>query len=245
VAEVKTNLRSFTERRIPYQQIFGPALAGVGHVLSKHFRKIYIAASEPYSHLIPDGSHPLMDPLWNTEALEFVHDGCEADRMAKVALLATSEVALQALRVCWKNTDGAYNCGRCEKCQRTMIQLHAAGALERCATFTVPLDLRRVARMPIPGLSSRIFAEDNLRYLESRPEFRRLSKALRKALKRSRWENPLREAVAKRKRQWRENSPRFYKLIVRITHMVKSPPASPPSARRNWKNNMDNEAGDQ
>jgi hypothetical protein len=244
VAEVKTNLRSFTERRIHLLYNNGAALAGIGHALSEHFRKIYIAATHTYSDLIPMGSHPILDPLWRSEALEFVHDGCEADRMEKVELISRNEIVLQTLRVCWKNTDGAYNCGKCEKCLRTMIELSAVGALERCATFTTPIDLRLVARRPIHHMNTRRFVEGNLRSLESRPEFRRLSKALRQALKRSRWEAPLHQASVRRKRQWRENSPRIYKMIARIIHMVAPPPPRATSTRQYWKDNSDNEPGD-
>ena len=39
-----------------------------------------------YAHLGPLGSHPLLDPLWSSEDVELVHDGCEATRLDKLAL---------------------------------------------------------------------------------------------------------------------------------------------------------------
>ena len=75
--------------------------------------------------------------------------------------------------------------------------------------------------MPIPNLSTRHFAENNLRVLETHPEYHRLSSAIRHALIRSRWENPLKEAAEHQKRQLRENHPHFYKIIKRFTSMIK------------------------
>ena len=75
------------------------------------------------------GSHPALDPLWSTETLEFVHDGCEATRIEKVALIAEPDVALKFLRVCGEDHNGAYNCGWCEKCIRTKINFISLGRL--------------------------------------------------------------------------------------------------------------------
>ena len=227
--EVKTNLRAFTNRHIEWSNVLGSALASVGLALSDHFRKIYIASAHTYVDMIPSGTHPLLDSLWSTEGLDFVHDGCEATRMAKVQLLSGYDIALQTLRVCWKNPDGVYNCGKCEKCLRTMIELQAAGVLERCPTFDIPLDLRRVARMPIRDENARHFAEENLHALEVQPKHRELVSALRHALARSRWETPLKKALAQRKRQGRENHPRLYNMAKHLYFMLKSRTKPPPS----------------
>jgi len=119
----------------------------VALLLSDQMRTVYVAASHSYRDLLPLGSHPILDPLWSTETMEIVHDGCEATRPEKVARLATCDLALKTLRVCWENRDGAYNCGKCRKCLSTMVNLHLVGALSRCATFARPLDLRAVSRI--------------------------------------------------------------------------------------------------
>jgi hypothetical protein len=51
------------------------------------------------------------------------------------ALQGEDNLASELLRVCWRNPDGTYNCGRCEKCVRTMVQLLAADALRQCSVF--------------------------------------------------------------------------------------------------------------
>ena len=130
-------------------------------LLQSQLRRVFVPASDSYGTLWSRGSHPLLDPLWGTEMLEIVHDGCEADRPQKMAVVARSDVALQNLRVCNKQ-HATYNCGDCEKCVRTMVDLRLVDALDRCPTFPDVLDLRRVARMKVPH-HVRAFSQENLR----------------------------------------------------------------------------------
>jgi hypothetical protein len=187
--EVETNLHEFTKRFIDWGlQGFGSGLASVAILLSSHLKKIYIPSSESYAHLEPCGSHPMLDPLWGTERLEIVHDGCEATRVEKAQRVAQSELALTHLRVCYQNLDeirGQYgerpekwNCGRCEKCVRTMINLHIADALELCPTFRNPLSYELV-RQTDPKYDLAFFhMEENLRHLREKEGDTELTRAL-------------------------------------------------------------------
>ena len=116
---------------------------------------VMIPAAQTYADLYPGGTHPLMDPLWSTESVRILNDGAEATRIAKVARIAQSDTALGHLRVCWENRQGRYNCGRCEKCIRTMINLKIAGVLDRCTTFDRPLDYRDIARITLKSPAQR------------------------------------------------------------------------------------------
>jgi hypothetical protein len=49
---------------------------------------------------------------------------------------------MAALRVCLQDLDSGLNCGRCEKCLRTMIALKALGCLDDCPTLPHEIDLR-------------------------------------------------------------------------------------------------------
>jgi hypothetical protein len=111
---------------------FGATLAAVAHALAPNHGKMYIASSDSYADLRPCGSHPLLDPLWSTEAVQIVHDTGQT-RLEKLRSLAQCPEALARLRVCWENL-ADYNCGLCEKCIRTMLGLRAIG-IERCAAF--------------------------------------------------------------------------------------------------------------
>lgn len=161
--EVETNVRSFSDEFALWSEEYhGSALASVALMLSPQFGRFYIPASFPPRYSAPWGSHKDVDPLWGSEAVEIVHDGAEASRVDKARFIGDSEVAMRFLRVCWENRNGNYNCGRCEKCVRTMVNLSVVGALQRSMTLPHKLDLSLISRMPIPDECARIFIEDNL-----------------------------------------------------------------------------------
>ena len=191
VIVVESNHRSFLLsyfRRHWETLAHGVGLISVGHLLSPFFKRIYIPASHTYADLVPLAEHPILDPLWSTEALEFVHDGCEANRIDKVTLLSKFDTALERLRVCFfPKSNGAYNCGQCEKCLRTMINLHAVGALDRCTAFDTPLSIREVSKLIVSDDSIRAYVKENLKALENRRGDQKLYKTLRKILNRSPW----------------------------------------------------------
>jgi hypothetical protein len=66
--------------------------------------------------------------------MKIKHDGISLSRLSKARLLADCDIALWNIRVCGKNWPGM-NCGVCEKCVRTMLELMAAGVLDKTATF--------------------------------------------------------------------------------------------------------------
>ena len=134
----------------------GAALAAVAYALAPVHRKIFIASSYAYADLHPWGSHPLLDPLWSTEALEFVHDGGER-RIDKLRALIDYPEALAHLRVCWENTD-ENNCCHCEKCVRTMLALRALG-VESSPAFAGFLTPDLVSSQPLNSDSARFWRE--------------------------------------------------------------------------------------
>jgi hypothetical protein len=181
VIEVETSAKSFLNAYVPWANLsHGAGLASVGLVLSRLFGKIFIAGGTFQADLIPWGTHPELDPLWSTEATQFVHDGREATRVEKMEVVAQSETALQFLRVCNEPTPGGHNCGRCEKCLRTMISLHGLGALDRCRVFDEKLEVARVRKLIIPPDDEHVlmFYRQNARLLEDKPDDRPLYAAV-------------------------------------------------------------------
>lgn len=82
------------------------------------FETMLVPASQPAVDLYPDGSSPVIDPLYTSEATRIIYEG-PAIRYRKMRYLADYPEALALLRVCWQ--DRGYNCGECEKCLRTML----------------------------------------------------------------------------------------------------------------------------
>lgn len=136
---VSTNIRRVGVRLADWPMLHGAALASVALALGGLFRRVSIAASTTYDKLYPWGSHPVLDPLWSSTTLTVVHDGCEMNTIDKTDIVAASSVALETLRPCAGYGRG-YNCGRCEKCLRTMLDLLRLDALERCPTLPDTID---------------------------------------------------------------------------------------------------------
>jgi hypothetical protein len=153
VTNAREHIDQYTWGRYPPGDLWGRCahgglLASIGLSLGRDFSMIIVPASYSYAQLFPWGSHPLLEPLWSTEALEVAHDGCECARTQKIARqIARSPLALEILRVCWSGTD--YNCCTCEKCLRTVIALDLVGALDRCRAFELPLSRETCIRLRI------------------------------------------------------------------------------------------------
>ena len=147
---VTTNVRRVTERLAPWTMVHGGAMASIALALGAAFRRVTFAATTTYDRLFPWGSHPVLDPLWSTEGLCIVHDGCELNVIDKTRVIAHSELALATLRPCAGHGPG-YNCGRCMKCMRTMLDLLQAGALDRCQTLPHEIDPAQLRRSLRPG----------------------------------------------------------------------------------------------
>jgi len=158
---VRTNVRAWLDRHVPWDEGHGAAMAHVAHVLEPWLGRVYVASSHHEDVLFPYGSHPDLDPLWSTEALDLVHDGCDTRRIDKVRALAEEPLALEHLRVCWQNPGGAYNCGRCRKCLLVMLALDAVGLLSRCRTLPHEIHPQDVDAVDVWSESGLLYMEEN------------------------------------------------------------------------------------
>ncbi len=115
----------------------GAMLASVA--LGQTIRSASLAASWDTRALPPWGSHPLLDPGYSSSAVEIRHLGVDFTRLEKLRALADWPEALENLMVCHETPlpGDEINCGRCEKCVRTMVELLVANALDRATAFPV------------------------------------------------------------------------------------------------------------
>ena len=143
---LSTNIRQLGNPIVQWDNLHGACLGSVALVLQEMLDALYIPSS-PRRENEPWGSHPMLDPLWSNDDVEVIYDNRGGGRLRKVLGLADSDLALKYLRVCHENPLGAFNCGRCEKCIRTMVELQVAGVMDKCHAFAVPFDLERVSRM--------------------------------------------------------------------------------------------------
>lgn len=180
---VETNTQSLLEPIISPDFTHGGSLAAVGLCLRKGFKKIYIPSSFSVEEQVPYGSHPDLDKHWSTEGLLFEHDGTEVMRFQKLEReIIHSPVALKYLRVCYMNKKQAYNCGRCEKCLRTMISLHILGKLKEATTFPPTIDLARVTEVVAASGPINTGHWQNLAFLKKKNMDIPLQRAIEKGL---------------------------------------------------------------
>ena len=104
-------------------QLYAPYLAALLH----HFKGIAGTGLIPSSYhyndkvLVHSEFNPVTDPLLSSATLRIVHDGAAYHRIDKHAVLNAWPLFEKTLRVCWYPLPDGGNCGRCEKCLRTML----------------------------------------------------------------------------------------------------------------------------
>lgn len=210
---VATNVRRLIEDVCVWSMYHGSAMAGVALCLENFAGKVYIPADRSFRHIMPHGSHPLTDPLWSSESVEIVFDGAEVSRIEKIKLqLANDPAAMSNLRVCFENRDGKYNCGECEKCIRTKLNLKAAGGLEICGTLDNNIDCKRIKNLKMDECS-RTYMVDNYQALQRAAADRKLLRAVKYCL--SPW------SVSERKKRIRKAEKAVKKKIREFLHINK------------------------
>ncbi|MEM8792566.1 MAG: hypothetical protein AAGE80_13185 [Pseudomonadota bacterium] len=163
---VRTNIKELELQ--DWENSFAAQLASCLHLFSQRFSTGLLGSSEPYHALvIPWGSNPITDHLLSGSAMKIVHDGAGFSRTEKVDLLSRRSGATDTLRVCWEGAKQDRNCGKCEKCIRTKMNLLASG-IENPVCFDEPLDPADIDKIHIGNAailaelqSILSFAEDN------------------------------------------------------------------------------------
>jgi hypothetical protein len=112
-------------------------LAAAGHLFSPLLSSVSMAAGYDVTDLTPWGSHPLLDPNYSSSSLEVRHEEFGFTREERVAAVARWNEILPLLLVCSEGPvePGVTNCGRCEKCVRTMIALLLVDRLAKDGPF--------------------------------------------------------------------------------------------------------------
>jgi hypothetical protein len=140
--DLDTDYRTHNERYLPWGYSHGAALAAMALALG--LERTLIASTYMRGEVAPWGSSIHLDQRFSTERTRIVHHG-DATRPEKVSRVAAEPLARETLRICFKQSTG--NCGRCQRCVPTMLQLHAAGAWNDFRhRFDAPLSAELVAK---------------------------------------------------------------------------------------------------
>ncbi len=142
---IETNVRFLGhENKISWNVCFGGGLSSIA--LAGGFKACYIASGLSYADMYPHGSNIITDPLWRNEHSLILHDGAEKTRLEKIRHIMADPMLRDVLRVCWQ--DESYNCGKCEKCLRTMCSLRAlkihASTFPECTNAVINKRIRKL-----------------------------------------------------------------------------------------------------
>ena len=142
-----TNFRDFNDE---WEHAHGAAVASCLTLFSHVFSEGLIASSPPYNKLnimLAWGSNPLTDGLFSSDNFKIIHDGAAFGRHEKIHQLADWHEALDNIRVCWEGDRKDSNCGRCEKCIRTILSFRAS-KIKIPESFDQDIDDMQIQSLP-------------------------------------------------------------------------------------------------
>jgi hypothetical protein len=142
---IRTNLKEASGQY--WEDSFGVQLAACLHNYSHDYNYALTGSGEPYSNIFyPWGSTPATDYLMSGDQMQLVLDGSAYTRTEKIELLRNYPTALKTLKVCWEGSNQERNCGVCEKCIRTKLNLLAVGVSD-APCFDEELDPEQILKI--------------------------------------------------------------------------------------------------
>lgn len=140
----RANLRELPD---DWEDAFGAKLASILHIFNETFEGAIFSSDEPYAFpKLPWGSNPVSNHLLGTWLFPVRTFGAELTRLEKVKLISAWEASVNNIRVCWEGSVPGENCGSCEKCVRTQLELAAFEITPR-GNFNVNLAPGMVAKI--------------------------------------------------------------------------------------------------
>jgi hypothetical protein len=156
LVDIRTNARDLHRPVVPWASMgHGPILGGIAKCFSNKVSTVLVGSGRSYPFIAPWASTPYADSLWSCERQQVRHFSARFDRQDKTQrLVDLRPELLSAARVCYENTGDSYNCGRCEKCMRTRLQLIVAGYEKAETLFENKATLKDYLAMTLPWRKS-------------------------------------------------------------------------------------------
>jgi hypothetical protein len=128
VVHVETNVRALRYYPTDWVYMGGAVLAGTALLLRGLYQRVHVASDSTWKGCLPAHEHPVMHNLWRLPGFALRCGRVSTPRVERVREIGTSVPgALAHLRVCWDMLPLHLNCGKCEKCQRTLAALEVFG----------------------------------------------------------------------------------------------------------------------
>jgi hypothetical protein len=187
---VDTDIRKF---RLKWRMVHTMVLAACGHLLSRQYGQLRIAADfhvdEEFA-LGPWGNHSRVAPNLSGDALTVRQQGERYKRVEKYRrIVAAAPALVPVITLCFKDRTHGGNCGRCYKCMIHRTSIGIAGGDVTGVFRQLPDPVATLSALPLPtdplvAAPPRIFDEDILANLPPDsplvPVFRQRVEALAK-----------------------------------------------------------------
>lgn len=122
---IQTNFR---ELPLNWEDAHGTGIAACLSLFQESHNCALIPSTSAYQEMvIPFGSNPITDRLLSSDSFPIFYDGGGFTRLEKIKAISEWPEALQYLRVCWQGKELDRNCGKCEKCMRTILGFRVMG----------------------------------------------------------------------------------------------------------------------
>lgn len=154
---------------------FSSLLMACIHAFAPIFGRFYISghASWSYEDLLPMGSHPLLDNMLSSDQLQIIHECSKKGRSGKIQYICDNNEVKNYLRVCFgpyefeKSTGKPLNCGKCEKCVRTVMVLDILDRRSEINTFPLDVPISEYQRPELLAHIMTIFLKETLELAKS------------------------------------------------------------------------------
>jgi len=155
---IRSNYREHSIAGRKYKHAYGGALCGAGHLLVG-YDELVISSGFRHEEALPHGTHWEVDPWWSSQSMKVVHYGATHIRDDKVREIAASPLFQKHVRVCQENMVDRFelsakfiNCGRCQKCVRTLLVMQQEVGLNHIEGFENTVDLHKwIDEIDMPG----------------------------------------------------------------------------------------------
>lgn len=142
---------------------FNVGVTSILHLFTSHYAAGIFSSDFNYLQeleLEPYGSHMVVNHLLGSFTFPIISTGGTHTRLQKIQFLKEFPDLVGRLRVCWQNNSNGRNCGECEKCDRTRLELIQSG-IDR-DIFNKPYDEERLRNRTITTKPQLMFYEDVL-----------------------------------------------------------------------------------
>ena len=148
---LRTNFREVFPKNFALYQ--GAVLAACLQLFKGECSVGLVASTRPYNNFfMPWGTNPTTDPLLSTQGFEIQHDSAGVTRLEKVVAISGWQAGCDNLRVClvaaFEGDAARLNCGKCQKCIRTILEFQTCGFPVPRA-FAGPLTARQILNFRI------------------------------------------------------------------------------------------------